>query len=62
MDEPVVGTSLWKDAWRRLRRNRLAVLGMVVVGVVIVASLAGPPIIAAPPATPTTTSRPIRSC
>ena len=33
MDEPVVGTSLWKDAWQRLRRNRLAVFGMVVVGV-----------------------------
>ena len=31
MDEPVVGTSLWKDAWKRLKRNRLAVLGMVVV-------------------------------
>ena len=31
MDEHVVGTSLWKDAWRRLKRNRLAVLGMVVV-------------------------------
>ena len=24
-DEPVAGTSLWQDAWRRLRRNRLAV-------------------------------------
>lgn len=45
MDEPVVGTSLWKDAWKRLKRNRLAVLGMVIVTVVIVASLVGPPII-----------------
>ena len=45
MDEPVVGTSLWKDAWKRLRRNRLAVIGMVVVCFVIAASLIGPPII-----------------
>jgi oligopeptide transport system permease protein len=45
MEEPVVGTSLWKDAWKRLRRNRLAVIGMVVVSFVIVASIVGPPII-----------------
>ena len=44
-DEPVVGTSLWKDAWKRLKRNRLAVMGMAIVSVVIVASLVGPPII-----------------
>jgi len=45
MDEPVVGTSLWKDAWKRLRRNKLAVLGMVVVTFVILASALGPPVI-----------------
>jgi oligopeptide transport system permease protein len=45
MEEPVVGTSLWKDAWKRLRRNRLAVIGMVVVSFVIAASAVGPPII-----------------
>ncbi len=45
MDEPVVGTSLWKDAWKRLKRNHLAVLGMVVVSFVILASAVGPPII-----------------
>src|SRR5215203_289780 len=44
-DEPVVGTSLWKDAWKRLKRNRLAVIGMVVVSFVIAASAIGPPII-----------------
>ncbi len=44
---PVAGTSLSKDAWRRLRRNRLAVAGLVLVAGVVVASLAGPPIIAA---------------
>ena len=45
MDEPVVGTSLWKDAWKRLKRNQLAVLGMVVVSFVILASALGPPVI-----------------
>ena len=43
--EHVVGTSLWKDAWRRLKRNRLAVLGMFVVTFVVLASIVGPPII-----------------
>ncbi len=41
------GTSLWKDAWRRLLRNRLAVFGLVVVGVIVVAVLLGPPLIKA---------------
>jgi oligopeptide transport system permease protein len=41
----VQGTSLWKDAWRRLRRNRLAVIGMVFVTLIVLASLVGPPII-----------------
>ena len=45
-EAPVVGTSLWKDAFRRLRRNRLAVLGFFVVCVVIAASAVGPWIIA----------------
>src|SRR5262249_23500085 len=44
-EETIVGTSLWKDAWRRLRRNHLAIFGMVVVSMVIVASIIGPPII-----------------
>jgi oligopeptide transport system permease protein len=43
--EPVAGTSLWKDAWRRLRRNHLAVTGMVLVAIIVTASLIGPPII-----------------
>ena len=43
--EPVAGTSLWKDAWRRLRRNRLALAGMMATGIIVLASLAGPPII-----------------
>jgi len=36
------GTSLWKDAWRRLRRNHLAVFGMVTLCVMIVLVIAGP--------------------
>ena len=44
-EEAIVGTSLWKDAWRRLRRNRLAIFGMIVVSIVVVASAIGPPII-----------------
>jgi oligopeptide transport system permease protein len=39
------GTSLWRDAWRRLLKNRLAVFGLVVVCFIIVAALAGPPLI-----------------
>jgi oligopeptide transport system permease protein len=41
----IAGTSLWKDAWRRLLKNRLAVFGMIVVILVAVASLVGPEII-----------------
>ena len=43
----IAGTSLWQDAWRRLRRNRLAVFGMSCTGIIALASIAGPPIIAA---------------
>jgi oligopeptide transport system permease protein len=39
------GTSLWRDAWRRLLKNKLAVFGMVVVCVIIVAAAVGPAII-----------------
>ena len=43
--EAVRGTSLWRDAWRRLLRNRLAVFGMFVVGLITVAVVVGPYII-----------------
>jgi len=43
--KPVKGTSLWKDAWKRLLKNKLAVFGMVVVGLMIIAVLIGPAII-----------------
>ncbi len=44
-EEIIAGTSLWKDAWRRLLKNRLAVFGMIVVILVAIASLVGPEII-----------------
>lgn len=44
-DAPIAGTSLGKDAWRRLRRNRLAVFGLILLTVIVVAALAGPPVI-----------------
>jgi oligopeptide transport system permease protein len=47
IEEDVIGTSLWKDAWRRLRKNHLAIVGMVVVSIVIAASIVGPPLIRA---------------
>jgi oligopeptide transport system permease protein len=43
--DEVQGSSLWKDAWRRLLRNKLAVFGLIVVVVVTAASLLGPYII-----------------
>jgi oligopeptide transport system permease protein len=42
---PVVGSSLGRDAWHRLRRNRLAVVGMILLIIIVIASLAGPPLI-----------------
>jgi oligopeptide transport system permease protein len=44
-NEPMAGTSLWRDAWRRLLRNKLAVFGMIVVIVVALASIIGPTLI-----------------
>lgn len=43
--ESAVGGSLWRDAWRRLLRNRLAVFGMVVLVTITLASLIGPTVI-----------------
>lgn len=40
--EFVRGTSLWRDAWRRLMKNKLAVFGLIVVCIITVASVAGP--------------------
>jgi oligopeptide transport system permease protein len=40
--EFVRGTSLWKDAWRRLLKNKLAVFGLIVVTIITVVSTIGP--------------------
>lgn len=37
-----VARGLWSDAWRRLRRNRAAVAALALLGLLLVASLAGP--------------------
>ena len=39
------GTSLWRDAWRRLLRNKLAVFGLIVVIIVTISSIVGPTVI-----------------
>lgn len=43
----VQGTSLWKDAWKRLLKNKLAVFGLVIVCVMLAAVLIGPAIVQA---------------
>src|SRR2546423_4437083 len=45
--EMVAGSSLWRDAWRRLKKNKLAVFGLIVVALLTIAAIAGPPIIKA---------------
>lgn len=40
--EPIAGSSLARDAWRRLLRNRLAVFGLVVLAIITLASITGP--------------------
>ena len=44
-DKLIAGSSLWRDAWRRLLRNKLAVFGMIVVVVIVLASVIGPTVI-----------------
>ncbi len=44
--EIIKGASLGRDAWKRLLRNKLAVFGMIVLGLMIVAVIIGPAIIA----------------
>lgn len=43
--ETVKGSSLWRDAWKRLLRNKLAVFGMIVLAIMVVAVIIGPAII-----------------
>ncbi|MEQ8265237.1 ABC transporter permease [Pseudohaliea sp.] len=42
LQQAEAGTSLWQDAWVRLRRNRLAVFGLVVVVLLILLALLTP--------------------
>ena len=43
--EIVQGASLWRDAWKRLLKNKLAVFGLVVVVLIAIAVIIGPAII-----------------
>ncbi len=43
--EIIKGASLWRDAWKRLLRNKLAVFGMIVLAIMVVAVAIGPAII-----------------
>lgn len=43
--EFVRGTSLWRDAWRRLLKNKLAVFGLIVVVLITISSIVGPTLI-----------------
>lgn len=40
--DTVERSSLWLDAWRRLRMNRLAVFGLAILALVVLAAVAGP--------------------
>ena len=42
ISEAVHGTSLWKDAWIRLRKNKMAVFGLVVLVFFILIALLTP--------------------
>src|SRR5688500_18405043 len=41
-NEQVKGTSLWRDAWRRLLKNKLAVVGLIVLWVMLLLVTVGP--------------------
>lgn len=43
--EAVKGASLWRDAWKRLLKNKLAVFGLIVVVLMTIAVIIGPAII-----------------
>ncbi len=42
LNQPIKGVSLWKDAWRRLRKNKLAMFGLVVVVLYAIVSVTAP--------------------
>lgn len=45
--EPIKQTSLWGDAWKRLLKNKLAVLGLIVLAIMVLLVAVGPPIFTA---------------
>lgn len=42
LPDPVPGRSLWQDAWKRLRRNRAALLAIAVLAAIVLLVIAGP--------------------
>lgn len=42
LQEAEAGVSLWQDAWHRLRKNKLAMISTVILGVVVLFALVGP--------------------
>ncbi|TNF08463.1 MAG: ABC transporter permease, partial [Bacillota bacterium] len=36
------GLTYWKDAWRRLKKNKLAMIGLVVIGLMTLFAVVGP--------------------
>lgn len=47
--ETEVGTSLWKDAWKRLKKNRVAFISGIVVVMIFLTCLLGPILLPGPP-------------
>jgi oligopeptide transport system permease protein len=41
-NQPIKGVSLWLDAWRRLKKNRLALVGLVIVILYSILALLAP--------------------
>ena len=39
---PIEGTGLWRDAWKRFRRNRAALAASILVLLIVVVSVIGP--------------------
>ncbi len=39
---PRRSSSLWMDAWRQVRRNRFAVVGMIILGILIIVAVGAP--------------------
>lgn len=44
--------SLWSDAWHRLRRNKLSMIGLFYLGFLIIVAVAAPLIVTNPPQRP----------